>query len=93
MRGRHPLVAIALATLAAPLSTVAPACVDDSTRTCERTYEHLLGLSRHRPEPDLHERYIEACRATWDEDRHACLLAATTVEEALACRPGRARPG
>ncbi len=38
-------------------------------------------------------RFIEACGAAWDEGHHRCILKARTVDEALACRATKVRPG
>ena len=76
--------------LVTPLST---GCAPDRTGDCVQAYDHLIDLAKRRMQPSQRRRFVERCRLAWDDDRHACLMAASTPEEALKCRVKRVRPG
>ncbi|MCB9729109.1 MAG: hypothetical protein H6744_06735 [Deltaproteobacteria bacterium] len=83
---RLPLATIALLSALLPVS----ACKRDPEPGCAEAYDHMIALAKHEPEPDQREAFMRACVDAWDEERHDCLMAATTPDEALACRSQRA---
>ncbi len=74
------------------LSLIA-ACDPSPAPKCEEAYNHLIVLAKRAPNPEQRARFLTACADAYDEVRHRCLVAATSVEEALSCRPGKVRPG
>ncbi|MEC9072760.1 MAG: hypothetical protein VX938_10290, partial [Myxococcota bacterium] len=60
---------------------------------CAQAYDHLVLIAKTHPQVAQRTRFIEACGAAWDEPHLRCLMASDTVEQALACKPSRARPG
>ena len=68
------------------------ACEPDPGPECNATYEHLLGLARRHSDAALMDRFVTACRASFDAERLTCIRSARTVGEALACKPMRKRP-
>ena len=69
------------------------ACDSDRSVPCGQAYDHLIEIAEQRPDEGLRGRFIAACIAAWDDGRHECLMRATTVEEALECRPTKVKPG
>ena len=69
------------------------ACDPDPAPKCEEAYNHLIALAKRAPQAEQHQRFITACLDAFDEGRHACLLEAKSITEALACRPTKVRPG
>ena len=69
------------------------ACDPDPAPKCEEAYDHLITLAKRPPESAQRQRFLQACHEAYDESRHRCFLDAVTVEDALACRPGKVRPG
>lgn len=87
MRTPLPLAALSSALLSLT------ACDPDPSPRCAEAYDHLIALSKRPPDGGERDRFVTACRDAFDEGRHACLLEATTADEALACRPRQVRPG
>ena len=69
-----------------------PACEEDRQPQCIEVFDHLQTLTRHRVTVDLRRKFISSCATSWDPVRHACLMASTSAEEALECKPKRLRP-
>ncbi len=72
---------------------VAAACGTDPADACAEAYAHLSLIAKRRPDPELSARFIASCIEVEDMERVACLKAATTPGEALACKPVKKRPG
>ena len=73
------------------LSLIA-ACDPDPAPKCEEAYNHLIALAKRPPNPEQRARFLSACMDAYDEARHQCLIGATSIEQALACRPSGVRP-
>jgi len=71
----------------------ASACDPDPRPACAETYRHLLELARRSDEPTLMARFVDACTASYDPARLACIRDASTPGAALACKPVKKRPG
>jgi len=84
---------LALAALGLALTAGASACDEDPKGPCGEAYQHLVTLARRNPEPEDEASFIAACVAAWDKKRVACLTAAKSVGDALACKPVKKRPG
>lgn len=69
------------------------ACDPDPAPQCEEAYNHLIVLAKRPAQREQRQRFLEACHAAFDETRHRCLIEAKNIDDALACRPGSARPG
>ena len=69
------------------------ACDPDPAPKCIEAYNHLIALAKRPANADQRARFLEACNQAYDEKRHQCLIRAGSIEEALACRPGKVRPG
>jgi hypothetical protein len=69
------------------------ACAEDPADGCAEAYAHLMALAKRRPDPELASRFMASCVEVGDLGRVACLRAATTPGEALACKPQKKRPG
>ncbi len=81
-----------LVSLLVCLSLIA-ACDPDPAPQCEEAYIHLIQLAKRPANPEQRARFLSACLDAYDEARHRCLVEAKTVDEALACRPAKVRPG
>lgn len=81
------------ALAAAAIAFFLAGCDPDHSVPCGQAYDHLIEVAQRRPNPELKTRFVDACKGVWDEARHSCLMEAQTVEEALACRPKKVRPG
>lgn len=68
-------------------------CADDPTYRCVEAYDHIVGIAKHRPSKEQRIRFVNACRASFDEGRHACLMRSKTVDEVRTCRPTQIKPG
>ena len=68
-------------------------CAPDPAPRCAEAYDHLVRVARRNADGAQRLRFIEACGAAWDEGHHRCILKARTVDEALACRATKVRPG
>jgi len=68
------------------------ACDKDPAPECQATYEHLLVLAKRHPDAGLMQRFVTACRESFDPERLSCIREAKTAGEALACKPVRKRP-
>jgi hypothetical protein len=71
---------------------VSAGCKPDPGAACEQAYDHLASFAKRLKSVPRRERFLDACRAAFDEPRHACLMEARSAEEALVCRPKRAAP-
>ena len=92
---RLRLTLACVASVAAALAT--PACLPDHDRECGELYRHLATLREDRrlsapAADDLEARFVAACSAAFEKDRHACLSAAEDLDAALACKASRLRP-
>jgi len=67
-------------------------CDPDPVPECAATYQHVLRLARRSDDAALMARFVETCGRAFDPGRLACIRAATTAGEALACKPVRKRP-
>ncbi len=56
-------------------------------------YDHLTEIADRRADGKLKRDFVALCAETWDEQRSACLTTATTIKDALACRPEKVHPG
>lgn len=81
------------AIAAAFVVTPSLGCEPDLVPPCTDAYEHLLGLGRRNHDPALQLRFVKACTESLDPERVACLRAATSPDEALACQTQKKRPG
>ncbi len=68
-------------------------CDPDPGPDCAATYRHLLELARRNDEPGLMARFLDACAASYDPARLACIREASTPGAALSCKPVKKRPG
>ena len=75
------------------LFSLIAACDPNPAPKCEEAYIHLIQLAKRPANPEQRARFLSACGEAFDEARHACLLQAETVKDALACRPAKVRPG
>jgi len=87
-RLRAPVFAAFLA-----LAPLAAACSADPPTACGDAYEHLLTLGHRNHDPELRARFLKSCVEAWDKKKVACLQAAETADEALACDWFKKRPG
>lgn len=67
-------------------------CDPDPRPACSETYHHLLELAHRNHDATLMARFVDACSASYDPERLACIRAAATTGAALACKPVRKRP-
>ena len=72
---------------------VCSGCFEERRLRCAQAYDHLVDLAKTYPQRSQRSSFIDACGTAWDEPHVRCLMAADTVEQALACKPSRARPG
>ena len=75
------------------LISLVAACDPDPAPQCEEAYNHLIGLAKRPVEAEQKQRFLQACHEAFDEARHQCLLNSKSIEAAMACRPGKVRPG
>jgi hypothetical protein len=68
------------------------ACSPSREEPCSAAYEHLLKISEQERDSNVRERFISACLDAWDQERHQCIMEATTSKAAMACDPGRVPP-
>ncbi len=78
-----------LSTLACALLALA-GCANDPAARCGEAYDHMITLAKRPPSPEARAPFVDACIAAWDPQRHDCLMAATSADEALDCRSQRA---
>jgi hypothetical protein len=71
----------------APLSA---GCARAPASECGEAYDHMITLAKRPPAPEARDPFVAACVEAWDAERHACLMAATSADDALACRSQRA---
>ena len=69
------------------------ACDPDPAPKCDEAYNHLITLAKRAPDLEQRQRFMTACIQAFDEGRHTCLLEATSIDEAVTCRPTKVRPG
>lgn len=84
MRVHHTLVILACTLLALA------GCASDPAARCAEAYDHMITLAKRPPSPDARAPFVDACITAWDPQRHACLMASTSADEALDCRSQRA---
>ena len=74
------------------VATTGAGCDPDPRPVCTDTYQHLLTLAHRNHDATLMARFVDACSASFDPERLACIKAAATTGAALACKPVRKRP-
>jgi hypothetical protein len=84
MRVLHTLVIPLCALLALA------GCAADPAARCGEAYDHMITLAKRPPSPAARDPFIDACVLAWDAQRHECLMAATSADQALDCRSQRA---
>ncbi len=68
-------------------------CSKPPIEPCVAEYHHLRKLAQRKQNKGVRQRFVTACVAAWDVERHRCIMAASNVTQALACRPGKIHPG
>ena len=75
------------------LTTAVWGCARDRTEECNLAYDHVVEITTGKQNPEMRTKFVAACVDAWDQERYQCLMRAVTGKEALACKPGKTRPG
>ena len=83
---------VLMPALGVAVALAVTACGADPGPACHEAYQHLVAIAKRNHDPAQQSRFVEACTVAWDPARVACLGAASTPSEALACKSKKKRP-